>query len=55
MVFSDGQKRDIDTLFVKSDKAQELFSELSSNENSDYKIKTREFNKEVILPKFLNK
>ena len=42
-------KRVIDTLFVKSDKAQELFSELSSNVNSDYKIKTREFNKEVIL------
>ena len=55
MVFSDGQKRVIDTLFVKSDKAQELFSELSLNVNSDYKIKTREFNKEVILPKFLNK
>ena len=55
MVFSDGQKRVIDTLFVKSDKAQELFTQLNSNINSKYNIKTREFNKQVILPKFLNK
>lgn len=52
MVYSDGQKRIIDALNLKTEKANELFNKLNSNINRDYTINKKEFNKEIILPKF---
>jgi len=50
LVYSDGQKRVLDGLLAKADKANELFSKLNSTLNSDFVIRKSEFNKEVILP-----
>lgn len=54
MVFSDGQKRVIDTLLVKSDKANELFNCLNSELNDQFEISKREFKNNVKLPLFIN-
>lgn len=54
IVFSDGQKRVLDSLLAKTDKANELFSKLNSSLHSVYEIKNKEFDKEIILPNFLN-
>jgi len=52
LVYSDGQKRVLDSLVAKADKANELFSKLNSTLNSDFNIKSKEFNKQIILPKW---
>ena len=54
MVYSDGQKRVIDTLLLKSQKAVELFEKLNSTLNSDFKLNKKEFDKKITLPTFLN-
>jgi hypothetical protein len=51
MVFSDGQKRVIDSLVAKAKKADELFDKLNTAING-YTEKKSEFNKEIILPNF---
>jgi hypothetical protein len=38
---------------AKAKKADELFTKLNKSLHSDFKIKTSEFDKEIILPKFL--
>lgn len=53
MVYSDGQKRVLDSLLAKTQKANELFSKLNSSINTNYNIKKTEFNKEITLPKFI--
>jgi SNF2 family DNA or RNA helicase len=53
LVFSDGQKRVLDTLMLKSKKADNLFTMLNNNINRDYEVKQKEFNNELILPKFI--
>jgi len=53
MVYSDGQKRVLDSLLAKTEKANELFSKLNSSINTDYNIKKTEFNKVLTLPKFI--
>jgi hypothetical protein len=53
MVFSDGQKRVIDGLMAKSDKANKLFSKLNSLIHSDFNVAKRDFNKKILLPKFI--
>lgn len=53
MVYSDGQKRVLDSLLAKTEKANELFSKLNSSINTDYNIKKTEFNKILTLPKFI--
>ena len=40
-------------LLAKTKKANELFNKLNSKVNSDFKIKTKEFNKNIKLPNFL--
>jgi hypothetical protein len=52
-VYSDGQKRVIDSLNVKMQKADELFTKLNSNLNQKFDIKKSEFDKPVSLPSFL--
>lgn len=54
LVYSDGQKRVIDSLIAKTKKANDLFNKLNTTLNSDYTTKQREFNKEIIKPSFLN-
>ena len=53
LVYSDGQKRVLDSLIAKSKKANELFDSLNVNINKDYSIDKKEFNKHITIPKFL--
>jgi superfamily II DNA or RNA helicase len=53
LVLSDGQTRIMDSLAVKKDKANDMFTKLNQNVNSVYEIQKREFTKEIIKPKFL--
>jgi len=53
IVYSDGQKRVLDSLLAKTEKANELFSKLNSSLHSVYNYKKSEFNKSIILPKFI--
>jgi hypothetical protein len=52
MVYSDGQNRVLDSLLVKTDKANQLFSKLNTNINQDFKINPKEFTKEILTPNF---
>jgi hypothetical protein len=53
LVISDGQQRILDSLIVKKDKAIQMFEKLINQTNSDFEIKNKEFNKQIIMPKFL--
>lgn len=52
-ILSDGQERILKSILVKSEKAVEMFKKLTAQTNKDFSIKSKEFNKEIILPKFL--
>ncbi|MDR1121796.1 MAG: hypothetical protein LBM08_12875 [Dysgonamonadaceae bacterium] len=54
MVFSDGQKRVLDSLMQKTEKANELFSSLNANLHQNFDIKSQEFNRQIIHPNFLS-
>lgn len=53
LILSDGQERIMQSLLVKKDKAIKMFEKLTQQTNSAFTIKNKEFNKEVIKPKFL--
>jgi superfamily II DNA or RNA helicase len=53
MVISDGQTRVLEALQQKTQKAIELHKNLTENVNRSFEHKTKEFNKELIKPKFL--
>lgn len=53
LVLSDGQSRIIQSLMVKKDKANEMFSRLTKETNSDFKIQTKGFDKKLTLPAFI--
>lgn len=53
LVYSDGQKRVMDSLIAKAQKADELFGKLNASINSNYQTTTKEFNKPIQLPTFL--
>ncbi len=53
LIYSDGQKRVLDGLLAKADKANKLFSKLNSSVNSVYVDDKKEFNKQVTLPAFI--
>lgn len=53
LVISDGQKRVIKALDQKTKKAIELYKKLSDCVNNSYKHTYREFNKNIIQPKFI--
>ena len=53
MVYSDGQKRVLDGLLAKAQKANELFSKLNTNLNTKFENKINGFDKQITLPKFL--
>ncbi len=50
LVYSDGQKRVLDSLLAKTEKANELFNKLNSNLHKSFDIKTKEFDKQITLP-----
>lgn len=54
LVYSDGQKRVLDGLLAKTQKADELFSKLNSNLNTKFENKVNGFDKQITLPKFLS-
>jgi RPA family protein len=53
MVISDGQTRVMEALQQKTQKAIELYENLTKAINSVYVHNQKEFNKEICLPKFL--
>jgi len=53
LILSDGQERIMQSLIHKKDKAIKMFEKLTQQTNKDFTIKTREFNKQIILPKFI--
>ena len=53
LVYSDGQKRVLDGLLAKAEKANELFNKLNSSINSSYKVTRKEFNQAIKKPSFL--
>lgn len=53
MVISDGQTRILEALQQKTQKAIELHKNLTENVNRSFEHKTKEFNKEIIKPKFI--
>ena len=53
MVISDGQTRVLEAIEQKTDKAIQLYENLTKNVNSNFTNKTKEFNKEIIKPKFI--
>lgn len=55
IVYSDGQKRVLDSLLAKTEKANDLFSKLNANLHKSFEVKGREFNQQIQLPNFLKK
>jgi len=53
LVYSDGQKRVLDSLLAKTEKANELFSKLNSSINSQYSNTVNGFEKEILIPNFI--
>jgi SNF2 family DNA or RNA helicase len=53
MVISDGQTRVLEALEQKTQKAIQLHKNLTENVNRSFEHKVKEFNKELIKPKFL--
>lgn len=54
LVYSDGQQRVLDSLLVKTEKANELFSKLNASINSEFNDNIARFNTKIQLPNFLN-
>jgi len=53
IVISDGQTRVMDALQQKTDKAIQLYKNLTENVNREFTITSKEFNKSIIKPSFL--
>jgi len=53
IVYSDGQKRVLDILFTKTDKANKLFDKLNSTLHQSLEINQGTFNKPITQPNFL--
>lgn len=54
LVYSDGQKRVLDSLIAKANKASELFDKLNININKKYDIVKKGFDNQLILPTWMN-
>ena len=53
LVYSDGQKRVLDSLLAKADKANELFDKLNDTLHSDFTNNIKQFDKKITKPTFL--
>ncbi len=54
LILSDGQIKIMESLMIKKDKAIQMFDNLIKSTSTDYSIAKKEFNKQTILPNFLN-
>lgn len=54
LILSDGQTKIMESLLIKKDKAAKMFETLTSQTNSDFKITSKGFDKQIIKPIFLN-
>jgi len=54
IVLSDGQKRVVDALTYKTEKAKEFQRQIMRNIKTSVDLSKKEFNKEIIKPTFLN-
>lgn len=54
LILSDGQTKVMNSLIAKKEKAVEMFKNLSTQTNSDFKIDKKEFNKTISIPSFIN-
>lgn len=53
LVFSDGQRRVLDSLLIKTEKANELFDKLNSNLHKDFNTDKKLFNQQITKPSFI--
>lgn len=53
LVYSEGQKRVLESLQAKTAKANELFDKLNKNVNAKFDVKTKGFDKSISLPSFI--
>ena len=53
LVISDGQTSVLESLQKKTEKAKQLHTNLTNNINKSFAVSTKEFNKEIITPKFI--
>ena len=53
IVYSDGQKRVLDSLLAKTKKADELFGKLNAELHQSYQVTSKGFDKQITLPKFI--
>lgn len=53
LILSDGQTKIMESLMVKKEKAVQMFENLTTQTNADFKITTKEFDKDIKLPTFL--
>ena len=53
LIISDGQINIMNSLIVKKEKAINMFENLTKQTNTPFEIKTKGFDKEIILPSFL--
>jgi hypothetical protein len=53
MVYSDGQKRVLDSLMAKAEKANQLFDKLNTSVNSGFKDTIKNFDTQIQKPSFL--
>lgn len=53
IVYSDGQKRVLDSLMAKTKKANELFDKLNTNLHQSFSVTQKGFDKQIQLPSFL--
>jgi hypothetical protein len=53
LVYSEGQKRVMDSLIQKAKKADELFSKLNDNINQSYQVSSKQFDKPIQFPNFI--
>jgi len=53
IVISDGQTSVLESLKKKTKKAIELHKNLTKNVNKNFEIKSKQFNKQIIKPKFI--
>jgi hypothetical protein len=53
LVYSDGQKRVLDSLLAKTEKANQLFTKLNTSLNSKFEIKNKQFNQKIKLPTWM--
>ena len=53
LILSDGQERQMQSLIVKKEKANDMFRKLSEQTNAPFLLENKEFNKSLIKPNFL--